>query len=109
MSALSTYENAEMTGIIRSANSLWRWPGDQNYLDFRSALNNDVTLANYILTLIEDACQDTRGPPGTGLCTRSVTAARVRSLRSCVILTSAIPCPDQTNAEPNPDLTNTGH
>ena len=54
---LSTFSVAEFDRIIRGASSRSPWPGGQNYLDFQSALNNDITLANYLLSIIDSVCQ----------------------------------------------------
>ena len=57
LEVLSTFSEAEFSRIIRGASTRSPWPGGKNFLDFKSALNNDITLANYLLSLIDSVCR----------------------------------------------------
>ncbi len=56
LSTLSTFTETQLTRLVRGGAARSPWPGGQNYLDFRAALNNDITLANYLISIIDAVC-----------------------------------------------------
>ncbi len=68
LNKLSSLDARQLTNILTNPGGPSFWPGNQRYLDFQSALNNEVILTNYILTILDSFCraQQPTPVPATG-------------------------------------------